>query len=131
MRYYQSTAQERQLQKQLQILAQQLRYEPTLAEQLLWQYLKGYKTFPVRFRRQYVIHTFIVDFCCVAKKLVIELDGAIHNKQRIRDHARDDILKQYGFTVLRFSNEAVLYTINAVVEKISSLLKRRGIQGRG
>lgn len=93
-----------------------------MAEQLLWKYLKGRNQFGIRFRRQYPIHDYIVDFCCYQRKLVIELDGPIHETQQEYDQSKDFVLAQYGFVVLRFKNEDVMNDIQTVLKQVNGSL---------
>jgi len=95
--------------------AQQNRKNQTLAEQLLWQVLKG-KGMGISFRRQFIIDQYIVDFVCRPSRLVIEVDGAYHSEPR---QAEDDAirtarLQQLGYRVIRFTNDEVLYEIEKV-----------------
>ena len=71
-----------------------------------------------KFRRQCVIEPYIVDFVCIDKKLVVELDGSQHAEKIEDDAARTRILRQQGYTVLRFWNNDVLNQCDTVLEKI-------------
>lgn len=103
----------------LKAFAKEMRNNPTEAESVLWEYLR-YDTFNVRFRRQYIIGDYIADFCCLSKKLVIELDGGYHNlpDQQISDAERTAKLNSLGFEVVRFNNEEVLFDTDNVLLKI-------------
>jgi very-short-patch-repair endonuclease len=83
----------------------------------MWQ-LNGYK-----FRRQQPLGNYIVDFVCLEKKLIIELDGGQHAKQTDCDTERDGWLRGQGFVVLRFWNNDVLQNINGVKDAILSQLE--------
>ncbi len=88
--------------------AQNLRKNQTKEESLLWnRFLKRY---PMRFRRQYVIGNYIVDFYCHGAKLAVELDGSQHYEptEAEKDRARTAYLESQGITVLRFSNLDIL-----------------------
>ncbi|OGF19815.1 hypothetical protein A3D54_02615 [Candidatus Falkowbacteria bacterium RIFCSPHIGHO2_02_FULL_45_15] len=100
-----------------------LRSNSTLPEVLLWEKIKN-KKLGARFRRQYGIGYYIADFCCPQRKVVIELDGGVHDKkeQRQYDGWRTEDIKDLGFTVIRFSNEEVKYKMDKVLEKVKSLL---------
>lgn len=106
--------------------AKSMRLEPTEAEDLLWQNLRGLKL-GVKFRRQQPVDIFIPDFVCTQKKLIIEVDGAYHNKkeQIELDAERTQILEVLGYKVLRFTNEEVLNDVSSVLEKIRTELKNR------
>ncbi len=97
----------------------ELRNNPTKAEDILWDYLRN-KKLGVKFRRQHSIGGYILDFYCIEKKLVIEVDGEIHNKSENKeyDEIRDRFFVDMGFTVLRFTNQEVENNIDLVMEKI-------------
>lgn len=97
--------------------AKEMRKNPTEAEDFLWQNLRN-KQLDYKIRRQHLIDDFIVDFVCLSKGLVIEVDGGIHLSQKEKDENRTMILNQKGFKVIRFSNEEVLNSIEKVLEKI-------------
>jgi very-short-patch-repair endonuclease len=86
-----------------------LRNRSTSAEAALWEILKSKKLDGKKFRRQYSIGSYIVDFCCPSEKLIIELDGDPHGEYHIiqKDENRDKYLKSLGFNVLRFENRFV------------------------
>ena len=104
--------------------AQELRREQTPAERALWNLLRDRELALPRFRRQHPIGIFIADFCCHERRLIVELDGAIHEapSQRAWDENRDAYLRQRGYRVLRFSNEAVLEEPDAVLRQIHEAL---------
>lgn len=110
------------LQRKLHYMAKHLRKQMTVAEQILWLNLRKKYYFKERFRRQYPIDHYIVDFCCVKKKLVIEADGPIHLQQESRDIQRDEILGYYGYKVLRFTNEQVINETVVVIKVIQHAL---------
>jgi imidazole glycerol-phosphate synthase subunit HisF len=99
--------------------ARRLRNHSTKAENTLWQELKkhplGYK-----FRRQHPISVFIADFYCHRAKLIIEVDGAIHDQEsaKVKDMEREWNLELMGLTILRFRNDDVLDHLSLVMEKI-------------
>jgi len=98
--------------------ARQMRQSPTPAEALLWRTLRNKKLAGYKFRRQHIIHIFIVDFYCPVKKLIIEIDGSVHDQQIEYDRIRTKDLQAMGYQVLRFSNEAVLEETPQVLETI-------------
>src|SRR5690606_24923861 len=87
--------------------AQMMRANPTTAEAALWQQLRG-KAIGYKFRQQHLIDDFIVDFVCLSKKLIVEVDGEIHNFQQEADAERTAILEAKGYRVVRFKNEEVV-----------------------
>jgi very-short-patch-repair endonuclease len=112
-------------------LARDLRKNQTNSEKILWQNLRARKLNDLKFNRQFPIvygrnfdgtsHFFIADFYCHEKKLVIELDGKIHDFQKEYDKERDSILNQLGLDVIRIKNEE-LENISQVLEKIRNQL---------
>jgi len=106
--------------------ARQLRHEETDAERKLWTQLRAKRFEPIKFRRQFPIGDFIVDFCCKDHKLVIELDGGQHNEPAgiAKDARRTAELERRGYRVMRFWNNEVLKNIDGVVEMIFETLGR-------
>ena len=103
--------------------AKRMRKEPTDAEAALWELLRD-KKLGDKFRRQHLIDDFIVDFVCLSKNLVIEVDGGYHNDptQKEYDQQRTLYLNEKGFRVIRFTNEEVLGNTEAVLTKIKDIL---------
>ena len=99
--------------------ARDLRRRMTPAEERLWDALRGRRLSGTKFRRQHPFGPFVVDFCCRATRLVIELDGGVHDDQTEQDAARTAILAAYGFRVLRFRNEEVFADLDAVLARIA------------
>jgi len=101
-----------------------LRKTMTKAEETLWNHLRKKQFEGLRFRRQHPIGRFIVDFYCHALKLVIEVDGNIHQEdlQKERDENRTYELQKLGLTVLRFDNEMVLKDIPKVLKDIEEYI---------
>jgi len=97
----------------------------TGSEKKLWNQIRNKKLNGVRFRRQYSIGPYIVDFFATQHKLAIEVDGAIHlNRESIEyDAFRDEYLKSMGIRVLRFSNEKIEQDIDRTLEMIKVHLK--------
>jgi very-short-patch-repair endonuclease len=100
-----------------------LRQESTIPERMLWLKLKN-KQLGIRFRRQYSIGNYIADFCSPRLKLVVEIEGGVHDKQeqRFYDDERQKTIEELGFRVLRFTNEEVEKDIKRVVETINKHL---------
>jgi very-short-patch-repair endonuclease len=90
----------------------------TPAECVLWEAVRGNRLAGLRFRRQQVIDGFIVDFYCHAARLVIEIDGGIHEAQQGHDIARDQILAGRALRVIRFTNDDVLNDLQDVLRQI-------------
>jgi very-short-patch-repair endonuclease len=95
----------------------------TEAESLMWEHLRA-RQLAVKFNRQHIIGDYIVDFVCIEKKLIIEVDGGYHSEyeQIEKDEFRTQRLNELGFSVIRFKNEEVLGDISNVLKKIKSKL---------
>ncbi|WP_076070117.1 endonuclease domain-containing protein [Sphingomonas montana] len=102
----------------LQERARQMRREPTEPEKRLWRALSNSQLIGAKFRRQQVLHPYIVDFLCPAKALVVEVDGDTHDAES--DVGRDASLVGKGFRVLRFSNADVMGNVSGVLETIAA-----------
>jgi len=89
----------------------------TEAESTLWGYLKS-NQLGVKFRRQHIIEYFIPDFVALSCKLIIEIDGEIHNFQKKYDSEREHFLNEKGYRIIRFQNNEVLNDIEFVIKKI-------------
>jgi very-short-patch-repair endonuclease len=83
--------------------AKEMRREPVATEKLFWNELRGRKLAGFKFKRQFLIGPYIADFVCLERKLIVELDGPLHDANY--DEARDRYLHEQGFTVFRFKNE--------------------------
>ena len=103
--------------------ARKNRAKMTEAETMLWERLRCYPR-PIRFRRQHIIGDYIVDFACLEKVLVIEVDGGCHatNEQKALDDIRTEYLNKIGFSVIRFTNEQVVNHIDDVLAHIEELI---------
>lgn len=108
----------------LKAYARDMRANPTAAERILWGALRGEKA-GAYFRRQHVLGNFIVDFVSLDHRLVIEVDGDIHDYQLAEDALRTQWLEQTSFQVLRFRNEAVLSELSSVVARIKQTIEAR------
>ena len=105
--------------------ARELRNKLTPAEQTFWLRLK--ENFPeYKFRRQHPISIYIADFYCHKLKLVIEIDGSVHDSEeaKLNDEKRQNDLESLNLTVIRFTNNQVKDKIEFVIEKISSTVKK-------
>jgi very-short-patch-repair endonuclease len=98
--------------------AQELRKNLTEAERKLWRHLRLRQLGGCKFRRQHPLGSYIVDFVCLEKRVVIEVDGGQHRAQAIYDQQRTAWLEQQGFRVLRFWDNEVMQAIEAVKEAI-------------
>lgn len=105
-----------------------LRKNPTPAEARLWRHLRLRQLDDCKFRRQHPHHNVVLDFVCLERKLVIELDGS-HHAESPADRHRDTRLTQDGFLVLRFWNNEVLGDLTAVLMRIHDALKSQKTTG--
>lgn len=114
--------------KKLKPFARSMRKEPTKAEEILWKAIRR-KALGCRFRRQFQVDRFILDFYCYEHKLAIEVDGATHfeSSQIAYDKARTEYLNSCAIKVLRFTNHEVENNLEAVLQSIiASLLSPSG-----
>ncbi len=115
--------------KELKSFRASLRKRSTSAEVALWDLLKSKKLDGQKFRRQYSIGRYIVDFCCPSEKLIIELDGDPHGEyHKIQsDKNRDKYLESLGFTVLRFENRFVFEEPEYLKGEIRKVLSNKQV----
>lgn len=112
--------------------AAELRKKQTTAEELLWEKLRRKQLAGFRFRRQHPIGEYIADFYCHKAKLIIEVDGDIHNteNQKKHDAKRSSKMRSLGIRVLRFTNYHIDSYMPEVLEAISRALAAPPLQGR-
>jgi len=106
-------------------LARRLRRESTDAEAFLWRILRNRQLSGHKFRRPQPIGPFIVDFCCLSARLVIEVDGGQHGANRLQDEQRTQWLVQQGYRVVRFCNHEVLENPAGVFSHLAQFLDAR------
>jgi len=126
------------------ILARELRKNQTNAEKILWEKLRNRKFLGLKFTRQHPFYYFkegrkkffIADFFCSELKIIIELDGKIHEKQKDYDKVREELLESKEINILRFNNEELENNINgfliklkkSIDDKFPSLLSQRRVR---
>jgi very-short-patch-repair endonuclease len=98
--------------------ARDLRQRATPTEQRLWAVLRGRRFASRRFRRQHPIGPYVVDFLCAEARLVVEIDGLIHDSQREYDAERDDVLREWGYRVLRIPVDLIRRDLPAALAQI-------------
>ena len=98
--------------------AADLRSKATQPERALWYRLRHSQLGGLKFRRQHVVGSFIVDFYCPARRLVVEVDGESHVGKGEEDAKRDAYLRSHGMTVLHVTNDDVLRDLDLVCEEI-------------
>ena len=101
--------------------ARELRQDETEAERLLWENLRGRRFHGLKFRRQHPIGRFVADFYCPALKLVIEVDGDVHDEFAVhrRDLERTTWLHEAGLRVIRIPNDEVMSDLPAALRRIA------------
>ena len=102
--------------------AKMLRSRMTKAERVLWEKLRNKQLLGLKFRRQHPIDRWIADFYCHQKKVVIEVDGQIHQFQKDYDIGRQSEIERYGIRVIRFDNHEVLNDIEKVIKEIKEFM---------
>ena len=92
---------------------------------MFWQKVRNRQLANQKFRRQYPIGSYIVDFVCLELKLIVELDGGQHMEQQAYDERRSDYLNQQGFMVVRFWNNEVMGNLDGVLESLTLALSQQ------
>jgi len=102
----------------------ELRNRMTNAEIILWEALRNRQFMGLKFRRQHPITRFIVDFYCHKYKLIIELDGSIHELTEVKenDKIREEELRDLGLRILRFTNDDVTLNLQGTLKKIEQFI---------
>lgn len=110
-----------------------MRKKSTRQEKRLWALLRDHQVNGYTFRRQHRVHMvitplgvsyFVADFCCIKLKLIIELDGVVHENDPEYDKTRQAILEGKGYTCLRFTNDEIDYGLQDVVNAIATEVTR-------
>jgi very-short-patch-repair endonuclease len=102
-----------------------MRRQSTRAEAVLWEQLRAGGIGGHKFRRQHPVGRFVLDFYCAEKRLCVEVDGPIHDRQTERDAARDAALASYNIYVLRIRNEDVFGDLEHALSRITAALAMR------
>jgi adenine-specific DNA-methyltransferase len=103
-------------------IARQFRKEPTRSEAILWQALRNRKLDGRKFRRQQPIGNFIVDFFCASERLIVEVDGEIHESQKDLDQQRQELLESLGLRFVRLNSYVVETNLSTALNKIRDAL---------
>jgi adenine-specific DNA-methyltransferase len=104
-------------------IAREFRKTPTKSERILWEALRGRKLDGIKFRRQQPIGFFVVDFYNSVHRLVVEIDGPVHESQKEADSARQEILEELGLTVLRIKSEMIEKNLPAALSLIRQTIR--------
>ena len=111
------------------------RSNPTEAENILWQMVRGKKLDSYKFRRQHIIGSYIADFVCIGQKLIIEVDGLLHYvpENVVSDAERTAELNKLGFEVMRFTNDEVHnnpdYVLNSILSRLTEKSGKASVSG--
>ena len=109
------------------LAARDLRACETSAEDLLWVALRGRRLAGLKFRRQHPIGPFVLDFCCVERRLAVELDGEVHATQQAHDAERETLIIAAGYRVLRVPNAAVRDDLSQVLAAIQAAAREEPV----
>ena len=106
-------------------VARRLRREQTHAETRLWNLVRGRRLADAKFRRQVPIDRYVADFVCVEARLIVEIDGGVHDNKdaQLKDIGRTAVLEACGYFLLRFTNDAVLNDPGRVCDAIKATLR--------
>lgn len=107
-------------------LRKKLRKDQPSTERLLWSKLRNRQLLGFKFRRQYGVGSYVVDYCCSEAKLVIEIDGDSHfldQNAKDKDKERQNFIEGLGFKVIRFNDRDIIENISGVLESIAVNLK--------
>lgn len=105
------------------IFARKLRVTQTKPEDVLWDILRNRRLDGLKFRRQVPLLSYTVDFVCLDRRLIVELDWRQHGWEVEYDAIRTQEIEAFGFTVIRFGNDLVLNDRDLVVERIREAAK--------
>jgi very-short-patch-repair endonuclease len=103
--------------------ARHLRVHLTPAEKILWEALRKRQLNGLKFRCQHPVESFIVDFYCPQLRLIIEVDGGVHEQQVEYDAARTESLNHLGYRVMRFHNREVISNLSQVLQQIAEVIE--------
>ena len=98
--------------------ARAMRHEPVAPEKKFWSRVRDRRLGGHKFKRQVLIGTYIADFVCIERKLIVELDGGQHAERRVYDEKRDALLRAQGFRVIRVWNIDLMENIDGVMDMV-------------
>jgi very-short-patch-repair endonuclease len=101
--------------------ARNFRRAPTKSEAILWQAIRDRKLAGLKFRRQHPVGPYVADFCCAEARLIVEVDGPIHDSQEHRDRDRQELLEAAGYRILRIPSEDIERDVRPVLAKIRAV----------
>jgi adenine-specific DNA-methyltransferase len=101
--------------------ARGFRQVPTRSEAILWQAIRDRKLDGLKFRRQHPVGPYVADFCCAEARLIVEVDGPVHDSHQQRDRDRQQLLEAAGYRVLRIPSEDIERDVRPVLAKIRAV----------
>lgn len=103
----------------------ELRRNQTYTEQIVWTHLRNRRMLGYKFRRQYSVDCFIIDFYCPELKLAVEIDGSVHDNQEQQkyDRERQSYIERFGIEFIRIRNEEILGNANKAFERLEAKIK--------
>ena len=101
----------------------ELRKNSTVTERILWDKLRDNQLFDIKFKKQFGVGIYIIDFYCPKAKLAIEIDGSVHESKDAKeyDKIRDEYISSLGINTIRFKNDEILNNLDVVLNKIINL----------
>jgi very-short-patch-repair endonuclease len=111
--------------RRLRDAARAARLAPTRAERIFWSNVRAHRLGGLKFRRQHAIGPFIADFYCSEARIVVELDGPVHDGTQHEDRQRDAYIEHQGLLVLRFDNNVIIDDIDRVLAIILAVARER------
>ena len=105
--------------------ARELRQNSTSAEEIFWQAVRDRKFLSLKFRRQQQIKFYVVDFYCHEQRLIVELDGSVHDtdENKFLDRERELNLSKWGYKIIRFKNADIFNRLSECLDEIAAFIK--------
>ncbi len=103
--------------------ARYLRREESKAEAIFWNIVRNRQFLALKFKRQVPVNKYFADFLCEEKKIIVELDDISHDERLDKDAVRTKTLEQYGYRVIRYSNEEIYENLEGVLEHLQKELE--------
>lgn len=112
----------------LRRFARRLRHEATRPEDQLWELLRDRRLGGYKFWRQVPVDRYVADFLCTEARIVVEIDGRQHGPLADYDAGRSDVIRSYGFEVVRFTNREVMEHPEPSLARLKAILDGRVVQ---
>jgi len=112
------------MRRELLEIAREMRRSPTRSEAMLWEAIRNRKLSGVKFRRQHVIDKFIVDFYAPSHRLVVEIDGVVHEFLKEKDRQREEYLRERNLNIVRFTSEEIENALPESLRKLKATFER-------